>query len=93
MPFFPANPGVMPCHAMPCCAVPRSVQELKTKKRYGRLQKAMGDYCLLAGSPQDGQVSGLGLVMALAWLNHICNASVSTELPVRRRKSAGAGGA
>ena len=30
-------------------------QELKTKKRYGRLQKAMGDYCLLAGSPLDAQ--------------------------------------
>ena len=32
-----------------------SEQELKTKKRYGRLQKAMGDYCLLAGSPLDAQ--------------------------------------
>lgn len=31
------------------------MQELKTKKRYGRLQKAMGDYCLLAGSPLDAQ--------------------------------------
>jgi hypothetical protein len=39
--------------------VPRFVaavlQELKTKKRYGRLQKAMGDHCLLAGSPLDAQ--------------------------------------
>lgn len=31
------------------------MQELKTKKRYGRLQKAMGDHCLLAGSPLDAQ--------------------------------------
>ncbi|GAB4823676.1 hypothetical protein N2152v2_010722 [Parachlorella kessleri] len=30
-------------------------EEIKTKKRYGRLQKAMGDYCLLAGSPLDAQ--------------------------------------
>lgn len=29
------------------------MQEVKTKKRYGRLQKAMGDHCLLAGSPRD----------------------------------------
>lgn len=32
-----------------------SDEELKTKKRYGRLQKAMGDHCLLAGSPADAQ--------------------------------------
>ena len=37
---------------------PFSAQELKTKKRYGRLQKSMGDYCLLAGSPLDAQVGG-----------------------------------
>ncbi|KAL6781628.1 hypothetical protein ACKKBF_B08795 [Auxenochlorella protothecoides x Auxenochlorella symbiontica] len=30
-----------------------SDEEVKTKKRYGRLQKAMGDHCLLAGSPRD----------------------------------------
>ncbi|KAL4423746.1 hypothetical protein ABPG75_001047 [Micractinium tetrahymenae] len=32
-----------------------SDEELKTKKRYGLLQKAMGDHCLLAGSPLDAQ--------------------------------------
>ncbi len=44
--------------AMPsrCAALSGShPQELKTKKRYGRLQKAMGDHCLLAGSPLDAQ--------------------------------------
>lgn len=30
-----------------------SPQDVKTKKRYGRLQKALGDHSLLAGSPQD----------------------------------------
>ena len=29
------------------------VQEMTRKRRYGRLQKAMGDYSLLAGSPVD----------------------------------------
>ena len=29
------------------------MQELVKKRRYGRLQKAMGDYSLLAGSPGD----------------------------------------
>jgi hypothetical protein len=28
-------------------------QELKEKKRWGRLQKAKGDWALLAGSPRD----------------------------------------
>ena len=44
-----------------CCALAlyhpyrAAPQEIKTKKRYGRLQKAMGDHCLLAGSPLDAQ--------------------------------------
>ena len=29
------------------------MQDLAKKRRYGRLQKAMGDYSLLAGSPAD----------------------------------------
>jgi hypothetical protein len=29
------------------------LQEVKEKKRWGRLQKAKGDWCLLAGSPKD----------------------------------------
>ena len=29
------------------------MQEMTRKRRYGRLQKAMGDYSLLAGSPVD----------------------------------------
>lgn len=36
-------------------AFPPPLQELKTKKRYGRVQKSMGDHCLLAGSPLDAQ--------------------------------------
>jgi hypothetical protein len=43
----------LPVHPPLYCPVP--LQELKTKKRYGRLQKAMGDHCLLAGSPLDAQ--------------------------------------
>lgn len=53
---------------------PAPAQELKTKKRYGRLQKAMGDHCLLAGSPLDaqdhystGERRGL-LVFWVAWM-------------------------
>ena len=42
-------------HAHPQLYCPAPLQELKTKKRYGRLQKAMGDHCLLAGSPLDAQ--------------------------------------
>lgn len=34
----------------PACAQEEAVAK---KKRYGRLQKAMGDYSLLAGSPAD----------------------------------------
>ena len=30
-----------------------AMQEMTRKRRYGRLQKAMGDYSLLAGSPVD----------------------------------------
>jgi hypothetical protein len=33
--------------------IPSNVQELKEKKRWGRLQKAKGDWALLAGSPRD----------------------------------------
>lgn len=36
-----------------CEAAP--VQELVRKKRYGRLQKALADISLLAGSPADAQ--------------------------------------
>ena len=31
----------------------QSAQEMTRKRRYGRLQKAMGDVALLAGSPVD----------------------------------------
>ncbi len=34
-------------------AVQVSDEEMKSKKRFGRMQKAMGDYCLLAGSWAD----------------------------------------
>ena len=33
----------------------RTMQELVRKKRYGRLQKALADISLLAGSPADAQ--------------------------------------
>jgi hypothetical protein len=36
--------------AVPCRAV---VQEVKEKKRWGRLQKSKGDWSLLVGSPKD----------------------------------------
>ena len=44
---LPCHPATHRCHAL--------LQEIKTKKRYCRLQKAMGDHCLLAGSPLDAQ--------------------------------------
>lgn len=35
------------------CSTLAVAQEMVRKRRYGRLQKAMGDFCLLAGSPTD----------------------------------------
>ena len=46
------------CHACACLPTVHPSpppQELRTKRRYCRLQKAMGDYSLLAGSPLDAQ--------------------------------------
>jgi hypothetical protein len=45
------------------------LQELKEKKRWGRLQKAKGDWALLAGSPRDAfehYKSGMELSKAAA---------------------------
>lgn len=35
------------------CIGGQNIQELPKKKRLGRLRKAMGDHCLLAGSPKN----------------------------------------
>jgi hypothetical protein len=40
-------------HAGSFMPEPAPVQEMTRKRRYGRLQKAMGDMSLLAGSPGD----------------------------------------
>ena len=47
-------------------------QEIVRKRRYGRLQKAMGDFSLLAGSPADAADH----YNTAAELSRICNDSV-----------------
>eukprot|EP00951_Prasinocladus_malaysianus_P031373 scaffold300249_cov51-Prasinocladus_malaysianus.AAC.1 len=60
-----------------------AVQEVARKRRHGRLRKAMGDHCLLAGSPQnaaDHYMTAIDLSRAVndfVWLGsalegHIC---------------------
>ncbi len=46
-----------PQYAIQSASWPLAVQvsdEEKEKRRWGRLQKAKGDMCLMAGSPRDG---------------------------------------